>query len=358
MPGADQESKTLSLMLNASLESGADSAHRFVGALRALALGMIALLIGCSLGPLPLSKSAAVRQLNIENPEHRSLQLQRVGGESMDLGSSPQVMMSLEADRYMLNAGDIRYPVPLLADITSADTSVTLTILPKADVPSGFVFVPGGPTLIGDVLGVGSVDERPARIEDIDSFFIAETETTNAQYTAFLNANQTCDLDWIDLGGPKCRITQDASGMYLTDATTLPVVTVSYFGAVAYCEWMSKSTGITHRLPTEVEWERMARGPSSTTYAYGDIYDPGAANQASGRLMPVKSFPAQGFGLFEVTGNAFEWTSTEFREGMRILKGGSYVLDGPFLRNSFRMWYRPMVLADDIGFRVLREIQR
>jgi formylglycine-generating enzyme required for sulfatase activity len=146
--------------------------------------------------------------------------------------------------------------------------------------------------------------------------------------------------------------------MFLTDAATLPVVTVSYFGAVAYCEWMSKSTGITHRLPTEVEWERMARGPSSMTYAYGDIYDPGTANQASGRLMPVKSFPAQGFGLFEVTGNAFEWTSTEFREGMRILKGGSYVLDGPFLRNSFRMWYRPMVLADDIGFRVLREIQR
>ena len=83
--------------------------------------------------------------------------------------------------------------------------------------------------------------------------------------------------------------------------------------------------------------------------------------------------PSNGYGLLDVTGNAFEWTRDVYvfdptidreqvgqfhadgAEAYRVLRGGSFVLDGVYLRNSFRMRLRPDVRTDDIGFRVLRE---
>lgn len=161
---------------------------------------------------------------------------------------------------------------------------------------------------------------------------------------------------------------------FTTDAPDLPVVKVSHTGALAYCAFLTRTTGVVHRLPTETEWEKAARGPGSRVYAYGDTCTTAAANQESGRLRAVGSFPPNGFGLFDMTGNAFEWTADVYRrtaygpaaadarndavaapDGLRVLRGGSFVLDGIFVRNSMRMRLRPDVLADDVGFRVLRE---
>lgn len=237
--------------------------------------------------------------------------------------------------------------------------------VPTRAAPPGddeFATIPAGPASIGDRLGVGQPDERPVRIVDLPTYQLGRHEVTNAQYAAFLTANASAiDPDGcLDLRNRKCRIAARDDGTFVTDAPRLPAVTVSWKGAQAYCTWRSGlDPAHSYRLPTEDEWEKAARGPGSHVFSYGDVYTPGAANQESGQIAPVGTFPPNAWGLFDLTGNAFEWTA-DGEEGVdtaprRYLRGGSFVLDGIFLRNSFRMLLRPTVRADDVGFRVLRE---
>ena len=156
----------------------------------------------------------------------------------------------------------------------------------------------------------------------------------------------------------------EVTSRYVTDAPRHPVVTVSAAGADAYCRWRTLASGVVHRLPSEAEWEKAARGPGSRVYAYGDTCATLRANQESGALAEVGGYAPNGFGLHDMTGNAFEWTRDVYVSGrsddpdagkFRALRGGSYLLDGIFCRNAMRMRLRPTVRADDVGFRVLRE---
>jgi len=137
---------------------------------------------------------------------------------------------------------------------------------------------------------------------------------------------------------------------------------VSLAGARAYCQWRSEQTGQRHRLPKEAEWEKAARGPEMFVYSYGNIYQQSQANQESGKLKPIGSYDPNSWGLHDMTGNAFEWM-TDVADPTKqettlnhSLRGGSFVLDGMYVRNSFRMRQSPTVMTDDIGFRVLKEV--
>ena len=319
------------------------------------------------------------RRIAIDNRSGAPLQLLRAVRDGWQdvprqLDDAPHVELTLPPGRYALQLGvdGPRVPLPLPpAELGYVVPPVTaLTVWPwPADEP-GWCWIPPGPGLRGDELGVGQEDERPLAAPTLAGFWLATHETTNAQFTAFLNAIDARDFEprWLDLDSAQCRIRRDAAtGAFVTDAPDLPVVTVSWHGAVAYCDWRTAVTGIPHRLPTETEWEKAARGPGSRVFAYGDTCRAAAANQASGRLRAVGSYAANGFGLRDMTGNVFEWTADEYapdayaaahsigEPGYRALRGGSFVLDGVFLRNAMRMRLRPEVRADDTGFRVLRE---
>lgn len=290
--------------------------------------------------------------------------------KAQPLGADSRQHLHLSPGRYALGITPHRATVPLplpteeLGFAAPNSLEVTVGLQPPPDQEWGWI--PAGPCLLGDDLGVGQEDERPVTTPHLASFWLATHETTNAQFARFLNAIDEPEVDrtWLDLQGRKCRIQwNETEGRYTTDAPTMPMVTVSHAGASAYCRWLTQITGVHHRLPTEAEWEKAARGPGSRVYAYGDTCQTLAANQESGQLLPVGGFAENGFGLFDMTGNAFEWTKDTYRSGRtnaddasyRSLRGGSFVLDGIFLRNSMRMRLRPGVRADDVGFRVLRE---
>ncbi|CAM4124973.1 Serine/threonine-protein kinase pkn1 [Mycobacterium basiliense] len=114
----------------------------------------------------------------------------------------------------------------------------------------------------------------------------------------------------------------------IADRADHPVVQVAYPDAAAYARWAGR------RLPTEAEWEYAARGRTTTTYSWGEEEKPGGqlmANTWQGRFpyrndgalgwvgtSPVGRFPANGFGLVDMVGNVWEWTTTRFSPHHRI----------------------------------------
>ena len=127
-------------------------------------------------------------------------------------------------------------------------------------------------------------------------------------------------------GGTGCRAPTGATRSARTAVSRIaldhPVVQVAYPDAAAYAHWAGR------RLPTEAEWEYAARGGATTTYAWSDDVAPGGqlmANTWQGRFpyrndgalgwvgtSPVGTFPANGFGLVDMIGNVWEWTTTQF----------------------------------------------
>ncbi|MCA8963876.1 MAG: SUMF1/EgtB/PvdO family nonheme iron enzyme [Planctomycetes bacterium] len=290
-----------------------------------------------------------------------------LGAAALELGNAVEVRLELPLGRWELQAslGERVWHLPLpLPAAAQRPERVELTIAPPPPPQAGLAWIAPGPALRGDVLGVGQEDERPARVVDIPGFWLATHETSNAEFVAFLNDAGEVAPNWLDLASRKGHIRRGDDGRFVTERPDLPVITVSFEGAQAYCAWRTRVTGRRHRLPTEAEWEKAARGAASWTYSYGDVYQRAAANQESGELRPIAAFAPNGYGLHDMTGNAFEWVADVYSrdayanaaaptEGeYRVLRGGSFVLDGMFLRNSMRMKLRPGVRADDVGFRV------
>jgi len=130
--------------------------------------------------------------------------------------------------------------------------------------------------LLSDTLSAGSHvprDARPVRRTTITRvLFVHKTKVTAAQYCEFLN-RQDDAMKHITLNG--LSVLELVDGVYrpkagLADAA---VNTVPWTGAVKYCEWLSATTGLRVRLPTEAEWEWVARGPAGRKFPWGDVFD-------------------------------------------------------------------------------------
>ncbi len=200
-------------------------------------------------------------------------------------------------------------------------------------------------------------------------FAIATTEVTFAQWDA-------CIAD----GG--CRYLPPDQGWGRTDR---PAVNVSFGDAKAYATWLSQKTGKAYRLPSEAEWEYAARAGSRGPFAIGASLAPTTANynahfayggkkgEYRKQTVPVASFAPNKFGLFDMHGNAWEWTAdcwTESHEGApqdgsaalsgdcsrRVLKGGAWNTGGWRLRSAHRIGKPHTAREYDNGFRVVRDL--
>jgi formylglycine-generating enzyme required for sulfatase activity/rhodanese-related sulfurtransferase/chromosome segregation ATPase len=204
-------------------------------------------------------------------------------------------------------------------------------------------------------------DESPRHKVTLKGFSISKLEVTFSEYDKFARATgrrMPYDESW----GRRDR----------------PVINVSWNDARAYAAWLSKKTGQRYRLPTEAEWEYAARA-GSTEKAWWDSKSAvkpancfNCGSQWDGRrTAPGGSFSGNAFGLFDMAGNAQEWTEdcyhTSYRGApedgsawltaectQRVVRGGSYSSPLDALRNARRSQYNQDVRLDNLGFRVVR----
>ena len=212
------------------------------------------------------------------------------------------------------------------------NTKQTLSFEPET------VLIPGDTFQMGS--NDGDSDEMPIHAVTLSSFYMGKYEVTNAQFCQFLNeeGNQLQDTTaWIKLNGTwnaeKCRIIQEGDHFTVAPGfNNYPVIYVSWDGAVAYCRWLRDKTGKIYRLPTEAEWEFSAgNGTRHTKFSWGnDGPSAGKGGNVADEALkkefpkweiftgyndgfvinaPVGSFNANDFGLYDMTGNVWEWCS-------------------------------------------------
>jgi len=286
----------------------------------------------------------------------------------------------------------------------------------------GMVWIPGGEFVMGTDDPKSMTNERPAHRVKVDAFWIDAHDVTNAEFAAFVNATgyiTTAERkpDWEEMkkqvppGTPKPDDSMMVPGALVFTPTDhpvdladlsqwwawvpgaswrhpqgptstiqnkddYPVVQVSWDDATAYAKWAGK------RLPTEAEWEFAAHGGKyGTRYYWGNDFRPAgkfmcntftglfpvkdSAEDGFAGASPVKAFPANAYGLYDMAGNVWQWTADWYRSDMhernsktdccinptgpsdsfdpaqpftpeRVIKGGSYLCSDTYCES-----YRP-----------------
>jgi formylglycine-generating enzyme required for sulfatase activity len=203
------------------------------------------------------------------------------------------------------------------------------------------------------------------------AFDITVTPITNAQYAAFVAAtgHGAPDVDADTWKGyrlihpfSRTRPFAWAGGAPPTGREDHPVVLVSHADATAYAGWLSRVTGRRWRLPSELEWEKAARGTDGRRFPWGDEFEPRRLNSHDAgpfSTTPVGAHPSgvSPFGLLDAAGQVFEWTATAAGEGRYIVKGGSWDDQGCGVCRPAARHSRPSGLKHIlIGFRLVAEI--
>ena len=241
------------------------------------------------------------------------------------------------------------------------------------------VQIPGGSFLMGAAEGEEKATdaEYPQHPVTVDEFFLGKYPVTQAQWHA------------VATGLPKIEhdLDRDPSNF---KGETRPVERVSWHEVVEFCARLSQATGRDYRLPSEAQWEYACRAGTTTAFSFGDIITTDVANYDGNytygqspkgeyreQTTPVGSFPANGFGLYDMHGNVREWCldvwhhnyqgapsdgrpwlDEEATDNNRLLRGGSWAITPGLCRCAFRYWVTPDGRYDYIGFRVCCSVAR
>ncbi|MCB1180815.1 MAG: SUMF1/EgtB/PvdO family nonheme iron enzyme [Chlamydiia bacterium] len=221
----------------------------------------------------------------------------------------------------------------------------------------------------------GSRDESPRHKITVDSFAIDLHPVSNEQFVRFLEfMGGEKDAQYNDIIRLKeSRIKRSGGKLSIESGYAKhPVVGVTWYGAVAYAKWVGK------RLPTEAEWEIACRGGrEQTPFPTGQGIEKSAANFFSSDTTPVKSYAPNGYGLYDMVGNVYEWcqdwygynyyeTSAQepnnpmgpLQGVYRVLRGGCWKSLREDLRISHRHRNNPGTMNGTYGFRCAADVNQ
>jgi len=206
------------------------------------------------------------------------------------------------------------------------------------------VWIPGGRFKMGDIQGGGDSDEKPVLMISVNKFAMGKYELTVGEFRRFVKATgYKTDAE----KGKGCYVYKNPTDFwqkekkanwrnpYFSQNDNHPVACISWNDATAYAQWLSRQTGQHYRLPTEAEWEYAARAGTTTSRYWGNNPDEACryANVADQSLKkkksdwpwtihnctdgyvytaPVGRFKPNAFGLFDMIGNLWEWTCSEY----------------------------------------------
>lgn len=300
-----------------------------------------------------------------------------------------------------------------MAEITAVVNGVPITnkinvSFIDINIPE-IVFVSAGEFNMGDNFNEGRWGETPVHKVYLNAYYIGKYEVTNGQFCAFLNemGNQSNpgipQEPWLDINDSDCLI-EEIGGVYSSKSgkANHPVVLVSWYGARAYCKWLTDKTGHTYRLPTEAEWEKAARGDTQLNqalghqrrYPWGDNIDCSYANYYNSgdpfetgndlKTTPVGYYDGsiQGsfstndnsspYGAYDMAGNVCEWCYDLYSEdyysispynnptgpysgyNFCVIRGGSWISYPIFLGSAVRNGSTMYYAQSYIGFRCAR----
>lgn len=241
-----------------------------------------------------------------------------------------------------------------------------------------FVSVPAGCFKMGDTHGDGQGDEKPVHDVCVDGFNMGKYEVTNAQYRRFKPDHNSGTYEGNSLNGD-----------------SQPATNVSWYDAVEYAQWLSRKSGRAYRLPTEAEWEYAARGGDKGRNYWGDNPADACRNANGADLTaksqwpdwtvtecndgyklaaPVGRFQPNAFGLYDMMGNAWEWTNDWYDAeyyfyspkdnprgpssgSLRIPRGGGWGNASECVRVSDRNGFAPDFSILFLGFRLVSPVR-
>lgn len=260
---------------------------------------------------------------------------------------------------------------PINADTSQRNASASPLWEPNSPPinADSMVLVPEGDFEMGS--NASETSEKPVHTVSVDAFYIDAYAVTVGHYKQFVQETGHPAPNW------------DVVSKY-SPTDQHPILFVSWHDAMAYATWVGK------RLPTEAEWEKAARGGlSGATYPWGDDAPDGTQCNLTGNkdgyehTAPVGSFPPNGYGLYDMTGNVSEWCLDEWDAGFyansprrnpiagetianvlsnfanfekpRVLRGGSWSDTVQFMRVATRNWGRSRDTLAVIGFRCVKD---
>ncbi|MCB9529705.1 MAG: SUMF1/EgtB/PvdO family nonheme iron enzyme [Myxococcales bacterium] len=295
-----------------------------------------------------------------------------------NLGQTPVVIDPMPMGSYLLKLqGPGLSPTVVPIAITRQKRlRLRLRMFPDRMREPDEIHVVGGPTRLGgDPLAQLA---RPARTVEVEDFFLARRPVTAQQYREFLHhLAQTASPAVAASRAPRDTPTgeplwhMDDIGRFTLPGEDIhgvawhpdwPVVGISVHDAEAYCAWLDETIGPGHRLPTEIEWEKAARGADGRLFPWGDTWEPTFCHMGISRPGPPCRGPSGAFptdtspyGIEDLAGGVSEWTST-WLEGaeQRVIKGGHWASGPTECRAASRFTQPADRVLPTLGFRVAR----
>ncbi|MDH5656590.1 MAG: formylglycine-generating enzyme family protein [Spirochaetia bacterium] len=257
----------------------------------------------------------------------------------------------------------------------------------------GMNLVRGGTFKMGDTFGDGGKSEKPVHRVTVSDFYLGKRELTRGEFRTFVS-----ETGYKTTAEKKSDVNTWQSCMGMKQMDSHPVICVSWYDAIEYCNWRSKKEGLTavygingenvnanwqadgYRLPTEAEWEYAARSGGKKE-KYSGTSDEGSlgeyawynANSNDG-THPVGEKKANALGLYDMSGNVVEWVWDWYGEKyykkikkanpidpvgpnsglLRVFRGASWGSAPRGARSSYRFGFSPDIRISDVGFLLSR----